>query len=281
MRNLGLGIRNSDLEGIVAASFDGPASDETYDLEKMMHEAVNAKRKENGLAVLAWNDALAGVAREHSQNLAKENQLVSALGRSCDFPIIHHEGLDFGASNGERLNKRGIYYFSKAGENIALVSRLTYKVELSRNDPAGEMIDSCSSRRSEIDRLFRTLLDGEEQSSAKLELIRQELTKRADLTSREKSVQIVETTWFTAQKVIEDTVEGWMDSPGHRKNILDGEYNEAGIGSANVNGYLISTQVFIKKADCGYKGGSCCEKPGYYPFCYVPYKCDPVSAMCQ
>ena len=33
------------------------------------------------------------------------------------------------------------------------------------------------------------------------------------------------------------------------------------------------TQDFIVRTDCGYTGGPCCQKTGYYPWCYVPLTC--------
>ncbi|HMB66095.1 MAG TPA: CAP domain-containing protein, partial [Patescibacteria group bacterium] len=74
-------------------------------------------------------------------------------------------------------------------------------------------------------------------------------------------------------------VDGWMNSPSHRKNILYTDFNEAGIGVANINGYIIATQSFIRRTNCGYKGGSCCEKTGYYPYCYTPWQCQEGSCV--
>jgi len=52
------------------------------------------------------------------------------------------------------------------------------------------------------------------------------------------------------QDVAEESVRGWMQSPGHRKNILNVQVEEAGVGVYKVNGedeYYI-TQNFIKRA---------------------------------
>ncbi|WP_205195196.1 CAP domain-containing protein [Chitinophaga sp. Cy-1792] len=44
----------------------------------------------------------------------------------------------------------------------------------------------------------------------------------------------------------QQVVQGWIDSPGHRKNML-GDYNLIGIGAAKGNGRItFFTQVFIK-----------------------------------
>jgi uncharacterized protein YkwD len=81
--------------------------------------------------------------------------------------------------------------------------------------------------------------------------------------------------------VARKAVDGWMGSSGHREIILDGDFNEAGVGIAcsNETDYYI-THDFITRTDCGYKGGPCCpSKPGYLPSCYVPYEC--VSGVCE
>lgn len=38
--------------------------------------------------------------------------------------------------------------------------------------------------------------------------------------------------WNSSQKIAESTVEGWMNSPGHRKNILTPHWRSEGIGVA-------------------------------------------------
>jgi hypothetical protein len=55
--------------------------------------------------------------------------------------------------------------------------------------------------------------------------------------------------------------------------MLDTEFDEAGIGSVYINGYLISTQVFITRTGCAYLKGPCCEKEGYYPYCFEGLEC--------
>jgi uncharacterized protein YkwD len=48
---------------------------------------------------------------------------------------------------------------------------------------------------------------------------------------------------LTAQKV----VDGWLHSPGHKKNI-EGDYNFTGIGVArDKNGRIYYTQIFLRK----------------------------------
>jgi|SRR6185312_12120089 len=50
---------------------------------------------------------------------------------------------------------------------------------------------------------------------------------------------------FDAEKFAQVAVDGWMKSPGHRKNILDPDYNRSGIGVAVKDGTAYATQVFF------------------------------------
>ncbi len=63
-------------------------------------------------------------------------------------------------------------------------------------------------------------------------------------------------------EIAEESVEGWMDSEGHRKNILDPNFTEAGMGIVTdpTETNYIFTQVFIERTECGYLGGECCEE---------------------
>jgi len=85
----------------------------------------------------------------------------------------------------------------------------------------------------------------------------------------------------TQDELAENAVTGWMNSPGHKDNILTPNYDEAGIGIARdptATNYVF-TQVFIQRSECGYESGACCQEPGGYPYCYVPLKC--IDAVCE
>jgi len=49
---------------------------------------------------------------------------------------------------------------------------------------------------------------------------------------------------FGPEQFAGEAVEGWMESPGHRKNILNPRYDTSGIGVAMVGGQAFATQVF-------------------------------------
>jgi len=275
MRILGLGISNSDLAEITAMTFNHPYQE----LEQRIHELVNIERSNAGLTELLLNNELAAVAREHSRNLANENEPFTGFQVTCDYPLIHHEGFDFGDYNGERLNSRNIYYFSSTGENIALLSASMVKIKYWKGDLVDKELEICQETRDKWDNEFRDLLENEEEIGKKKIIIKEETARRKLAHNRASTVDIAEIDWIGYEQIAKETVEGWMQSPGHRDNILTGEYDEAGIGAVHVNGYYITTQVFIKRSDCGFQTGQCCEKEGFYPYCFVPLSC--VNGKCS
>lgn len=77
----------------------------TATVERVAFDMLNAKRVENGLAPLAWNDHLAAAARVHSQNMA-------------EFSFFSHKGLD-GKMVSHRADENGVGKWRSIGENIA------------------------------------------------------------------------------------------------------------------------------------------------------------------
>ena len=47
------------------------------------------------------------------------------------------------------------------------------------------------------------------------------------------------------QRTAEEVVKGWMDSPGHRANIMDSDFTHIGIGY-DKNGTLLDTTIHYK-----------------------------------
>ncbi|MFH0891714.1 MAG: CAP domain-containing protein [Candidatus Falkowbacteria bacterium] len=269
MRSLGLGITNGDLDKILAGTPGFLLSIGERDI----HEAVNRERTGGGLPALRWNEELAAVAREHSLNLARENETFTAFGVACDFPLIHHEGLDFGIYNSERLSNRDVHYFSQTAENIALLSGATYKVVYWEGDPVGAKLAACQKKREDWDAAFKSVVDAGRDNEEKMAIVRAELLRRAAAFESETAIRASEVNWRAEDIIVSEMTKGWMESPGHRANIMNAAYDEAGVGLAYVNDFFIATQVFIKRADCGFKNGPCCEKAGYYPYCYLPLEC--------
>ena len=58
-------------------------------------------------------------------------------------------------------------------------------------------------------------------------------------------VNWIQRSWRSGRELAEITVNGWMNSPGHRENILRPEFTLGGIGIASVNDYIIITHNFV------------------------------------
>lgn len=57
-----------------------------------------------------------------------------------------------------------------------------------------------------------------------------------------------DSTGFTGDELVKKFVTGWKESPGHRKNMLDGDVTETGVGIARSDetGYYYAVQMFAR-----------------------------------
>jgi uncharacterized protein YkwD len=51
--------------------------------------------------------------------------------------------------------------------------------------------------------------------------------------------------YVSSSSVAQEFIDMWMNSPGHRSNILNSQYNRLGVGVASKGSKIISTQVFF------------------------------------
>jgi len=291
MRQLGLGISNANLARLAIAPNSAvvpavaPINDQTAKTEKFfptdaMEQAifnlVNDARIANGLAAVTWEERIAAVAREHSQNLAAENLVLIDDSKICGYPFIHHEGTVFGLHHTERLNNRQIYNFSSSAENIALIPLIKSTSYISAQN---ELPVDCQVKLDQLNQSYETNIKTLPGETEIISAVKNEVIKRAKLLSEEKTIRVTEITWHSEAEAEKQTADGWMNSPGHRANILNADYTDAGLGIARVKDYIIITQVFAKRAACGFKTGPCCEKSDFYPYCYLPLECN--NLICQ
>lgn len=135
-------------------------------LEKQIHDGINRERKKQGLPQLAWGVALAGIARNHSKDMAKRNYFAHDSPEGHDFSKRYQQA---GYQCAVRTNNR----ISMGGEKIAL------------------------------NHLFDSVTTINEQAFYD---------------------------WNSSEKIAGTTVQGWMKSPGHRRNILTPYFQHEGIG---------------------------------------------------
>ena len=71
-------------------------------------------------------------------------------------------------------------------------------------------------------------------------------TIRGENLSKTPTRRLIPDPYLSLQEVCEWTVSGWMESPGHRENIVESRYNETGVGVSVSEGgkYLYITQIF-------------------------------------
>jgi uncharacterized protein YkwD len=149
----------------------------TNDIEKLIFKYTNDERRKNGLKDLIWDEQLAVIAREHSQDMAKNNYFSHTN-------LVDEDPTARATRHGYPVRKPlgGGVYAVGIGENISKM-------------PTG-------------------YVEGYEYISN------------------------------DADSVAKAIVQSWMESPGHRANILSSSYDKLGIGVAYDGKYYLTTQDF-------------------------------------
>lgn len=208
----------------------------SYDLSLLAlrtQEAINREREKASLATLLWDDALLWVAYEHSKDQAGDNAEITNPVLLCHYPLIRHEGFISGFTLKERLVNNSIVYRT-AGENIAIlpvIKNFIYEY------PAEIPAPTCPKIEN-----FQSGADPNEEAARKYSDI---LARSQEAVKNLKPVKWVNQEWATPEELVEKVVKGWLNSPGHRKNIMNPGFNLGGMGVVAVNDYLIFTHNFI------------------------------------
>ena len=69
-------------------------------------------------------------------------------------------------------------------------------------------------------------------------------TIRGENLSKTPTRRVIPGPYLSLQEVCEWAVSGWMNSPGHRDNILKSGFTKTGVGVSLSGGYLYITQIF-------------------------------------
>lgn len=211
-----------------------PAYNITH-LEMMIHETINWKRAENGVPPLLWDDGVASVSRRHSENQAKDNEVLTNPDLSCHYPVIRHDGFEFGFKVGDRLESEDIAYRS-AGENIAMLS---FSKDLIYQYPSYRGPVVCPE--------VRKFFPGEGSEEERKNLYDAVIRESIEAVNKVFGVDWVNKRWMTEKEVAERVVEMWLNSPGHRENMLRSGFRYGGVGIAEVNEYFIITHKMVSK----------------------------------
>ncbi|MEK9154871.1 MAG: CAP domain-containing protein [Patescibacteria group bacterium] len=210
-----------------------------YEISKLasiINDYINQERISNGLKELAWNQNLSEISFRHSFDQASDNKTITDYSKPCAYVLIRHEGLTLaGFSLADRL-KFALVDFRLAGENIAAIpfsKNLTYSYK-SPDKPV-----KCPES-------YFKKTESSMTKTEKLNIILENINQAQNLIASVPTVNWINKEWLTSEEIAKEAVNGWMNSIGHRQNILNSEFSQAGIGVAEINDYFIITQVFIK-----------------------------------
>lgn len=154
--------------------------------------------------------------------------------KPCVYPAIRHEGItDAGVGLGDRLNFNRVP-FRSASENIVLLS--TARESMYR---APSAITCPAVPTQEIPQ-------GATLSEAR-RIVFGNIAAAETVLARIPEVEWVRKSWHDLETIAQRAVTGWIESPGHHANITNEHFALTGIGAAEVNRYIIITQVFVER----------------------------------
>lgn len=180
------------------------------ELEQKVHYLINQERQQRGMSTLVWDPTISEIARSHSKDMAKRNYF------SHDSP----EGI--------APNQRGnVYGYYECGDRATIELARQYE-ELSKRYQASGSSDYAMYQQ--LQGMYYQLNAAQE----KMFLGLAENIFQNNLYDRVWYTNGVPTSyeWNTMDDIAESTVDGWMNSPGHRQNILTPYFYSEGIGVA-------------------------------------------------
>lgn len=230
----------SPISSATTSSFYRIEPKPNYDLSQLamlVFDKINYERKIRGLRELTFNLQLSQIAQAHSEDQANDNLWSTDIDKPCSYIFIRHEGSgNTNFSLGDRL-RNAFVPFQEARENIAgmgMTEHLTY--QRNANDGAIE----C--------REFTPAPIPEHSTSEEAQrIIRSNIELSKEIFQPVSSVIWINREWLEAHEIASKSVTGWLNSPGHKDNLLAPNVTETGIGTAMVNDYAIITQVFLKR----------------------------------
>ncbi|MDP2676947.1 MAG: peptidoglycan-binding protein [bacterium] len=212
-----------------------PEYDESA-LAQKVHDRVNQERIRAGLYPLTWDWEIAHVAFLHSSDQARDNEELTDPDILCNYPLIRHEGFLFGYSLQERFQNKNLS-FRRGGENIGILSSVKDVVyQFPQDSPPAPCPDIAPFPVGDGTKEERIAL----YTSAMEESL-------AAARNADRDIMWVNRSWYTPDELVERIVKGWMDSPGHRANILTPHFDSGGIGVVAVNDYFIITHNFVDR----------------------------------
>ncbi|MGI0021692.1 MAG: CAP domain-containing protein [Nitrososphaeraceae archaeon] len=188
-------------------------------IELLIHENTNKERIQHGLTSLEFDNKISDIARMHSQDMAKNNYFAhqSPTGK---------EPWDRGFPYGYNIcgTKDAISLQNKYDELSIQYDRYPKTI----SDPSQyQQAMSLYNQLNTISSKLNSYVGNKELFGGLAENIFQNWTY--DSITYVSGIPIYN--WNTEEEIAKQTVDGWMNSKGHRENILRGFHGE-GIGVA-------------------------------------------------
>ena len=179
------------------------------ELEMKIHSLINSERQKHGHSTLDWDPTIANIARTHSEDMASRNY----------FSHNSPEGL--------RPADRGYPFgYSLCGDKSAIALQNEYDLNVQIFEAQGNTDTVLYDKiQQQYDQLTNYSDSGKLFGG---------LSENIGWMEGYSGLEII----------AEKQVQGWMDSPGHRRNILS-SYHSEGIGVFITNdGRVYATQNF-------------------------------------
>jgi len=200
------------------------------DIARDIHIAINKVRVQSGLNALDWDEGLAAVARAHSLDQSRDNKDLTNPDLLCQYPTIRHEGFVSGFGVRDRVISADVD-FKAVGENIAMIPGIksrSYTLDLDEETP------DCPA--SNLPRIT---------SPKGIAAYRESLKDLLETAESIRPVTFVREVKYNREEIVDLAIDGWMNSPGHRENVLYKDYTHGGVGVVKINEYYIITHDFI------------------------------------
>ncbi len=201
----------------------------------LIHDLINRERKNRRLGELTYNPALSRITLEHSKDKAQDNVWSTGIDKPCSEIFIRHEGSSLANfSLGDRLKNAGIS-FREGRENIfgmAVSKNLIYRITADQDDiicPDFQQIP----------------MPGHPTFEEAQNIIQSNIASSKTAFGALAPMTFVNREWLESYEVANRAVTGWINSPGHKENLLAPAITQDGIGIVWVNEYLIITHDFI------------------------------------
>jgi len=188
-------------------------------IESLVHQNVNSQRMQYGLTPLSYDNQISKIARAHSQDMAINN-------------YFDHVSL-----SGTEPWERGFPYgYQTCGTLDAIALQDKYDAlareygkfpEISTSQSQHQQAMSLYNQLNSISNQLNSKIDNGELFGGLAENISQNWTYESITYINGIPIH----NWNTEEDIAQQTVIGWMNSPGHRGNILSGFHSE-GIGVA-------------------------------------------------